>query len=174
MAGKSPGWNLRAILFQEQGTRGRLPFFFFKWGGKKFFNRLKHKTFNCLRSLLLSPLKTSLIMLSHVRLFTSPWNVTRQALLSMGFPRQDYRSGLPCRPLGELPSPGIKPVSPTLKADSLPAESSGKPWTIVNSAATTNTGVHGRERSLGEKGYMYDVCVPLSRSAMHLKRSHRC
>ena len=47
---------------------------FFSLNGeeKKFFNRLKHKTFNCLRSLLLSPLKTSLIMLSHVRLFTSP------------------------------------------------------------------------------------------------------
>ena len=47
-------------------------FFSLNGEGKFFFNRLKHKTFNCQRSLLLSPLKTSLIMLSHVHLFTSP------------------------------------------------------------------------------------------------------
>ena len=36
--------------------------------------------------------------LSRVQLFTTPWTVARQALLSMGFPRQDYWSGLPCMP----------------------------------------------------------------------------
>jgi len=30
----------------------------------------------------------------------------------MGFPRQEYWSGLPCPPPGDLPSPGIKPASP--------------------------------------------------------------
>ena len=38
----------------------------------------------------------------------------------MGFSRQEYWSGLPCTPLGDLPDPEIKPVSPTLKADSFP------------------------------------------------------
>ena len=35
-----------------------------------------------------------------------------QALLSMGFPRQDYGSGLPFPPPGDLPNPGIEPKSP--------------------------------------------------------------
>ena len=50
--------------------------------------------------------------------------------LSLGFPRQEYWSGLPLPPPGDLPNPGIKPippVSPTLQADSLPAEPSEKP-----------------------------------------------
>ena len=47
----------------------------------------------------------------------------------MGFFRQEYWSGLPFLPPGDLPHPGIKPdspVSPALQADSLPAEPSGK------------------------------------------------
>ena len=38
---------------------------------------------------------------SHVRLFETPWTLTRQASLSMGFSRQDYWSGLSCPPPGE-------------------------------------------------------------------------
>ena len=49
--------------------------------------------------------------LRHVRLFVTPWTVAHQAPLSMGFSRQEYWSELPCPPLGNLPSPGIKPVS---------------------------------------------------------------
>ena len=37
--------------------------------------------------------------------------IARQATLSMGFPRQEYWSGLPFSPLGDLPDPGIKPTS---------------------------------------------------------------
>ena len=40
-----------------------------------------------------------------------PWTVTRQAPLSMGFSRQEYWNGLPFPPPGNLPNPGIKPVS---------------------------------------------------------------
>ena len=47
------------------------------------------------------------------------WTVARQASLSMGFSRQEYWSGLPCSPLGDLPDPGIKPSSPVLQAVSL-------------------------------------------------------
>ena len=46
-----------------------------------------------------------------------PWTVARQALLSMGFFRQEYWSGLPIPPQGDLPNSGIKtasPVSPAL------------------------------------------------------------
>ena len=45
-----------------------------------------------------------------------------QASLSMGFPRQEYWSGLPFPSPGDLPDPGIKPGSPALQVDSLPSE----------------------------------------------------
>ena len=57
----------------------------------------------------------------------TPWTVARQAPLSMGFPRQEYWSGLPLPSPGDLPGPGIKPRCPTLQADSLPTELWGKP-----------------------------------------------
>ena len=44
----------------------------------------------------------------------------------MGFPRQEYWSGLPCRPPGDLPDPGIEPVSPALQVDYLPVELPGR------------------------------------------------
>ena len=57
---------------------------------------------------------------SHVRFSETPW--TQQTPLSMGFSRQEYWSGLPCSPPGDLPDPGIEPISPVtsaLQADSL-------------------------------------------------------
>ena len=56
-------------------------------------------------------------LLSSVQLFVTPWTVARQAPLIMGFSRQEYWSGLPFPPPGDLPDPGIKPessASPTL------------------------------------------------------------
>ena len=46
--------------------------------------------------------------------------IARQAPLSMGFPRQEYWSGLPFPSPRDLPDPGMEPRSPTLQADSLP------------------------------------------------------
>ena len=51
----------------------------------------------------------------------TPWTV------AMGFSRQEDWSGLPYPPPGDLPNPGIKPRSPELQADSLPAEPPGSP-----------------------------------------------
>ena len=48
--------------------------------------------------------------------------------LFMGFPRQEYWSGLLFPSLGVLPDPEIKPVSPALQVDSLPTEPPGKPF----------------------------------------------
>ena len=48
--------------------------------------------------------------------------VALQVPLSMGFLRQEYWSGLPFPPPGDLPNPGIKPSSPTLQVDYLPSE----------------------------------------------------
>ena len=56
-------------------------------------------------------------VLSHVQLFATPRTVSHQAPLSLGFPRQEYWSGLPFPPPGDLPDPGIEPsslVSPAL------------------------------------------------------------
>ena len=52
-----------------------------------------------------------------------------QVPLSMGFSRQEYWSGLPCSPPGDLPNPRMErksPASPALQVDSLPIEPSGK------------------------------------------------
>ena len=57
----------------------------------------------------------------------TPWTVARQAPLSMGFPRQEYWSGLPFPPPGDLPNSEIELGSPALWADSLPPEPPGKP-----------------------------------------------
>jgi len=61
-------------------------------------------------------------MLSHVRLFATPGTVAHQAPLSMGFPRQEYWSGLPFPSPGNLPDLRIEPESPALQADSLLSE----------------------------------------------------
>ena len=53
-------------------------------------------------------------MLSHfnrVQLFATLWAVACHDPLSMGCSRQEYRSGLPCSPPGDLPDTGIKPTS---------------------------------------------------------------
>ena len=49
--------------------------------------------------------------LCHVRLFATPWTIAHQALLFMGFSRQEYWSELPYPPPGDLPDPGIELAS---------------------------------------------------------------
>ena len=54
---------------------------------------------------------------SRVQLFATIWTVAHQAPLSIGFSRQEYQSGLPFPPPGDLPNPGIEPrslISPAL------------------------------------------------------------
>ena len=65
-------------------------------------------------------------------IFEAPWTVVLQAPLSLGFPRQEYWSGLQFPSLGDLPDPGTKPMVscrqlPALQAYSLPTEPPGKP-----------------------------------------------
>ena len=59
-------------------------------------------------------------LLSPAELFATLQTVVHQAPLSLGFSRQEYWSGLPFCPPGDLLNPGIKPTSPALRADSLP------------------------------------------------------
>ena len=60
-------------------------------------------------------------MLSHfsrVQLFETPWTVSLQSPLSMGFSRQESWSGLPFPSPGHLPDSGIEPVPPAVEARS--------------------------------------------------------
>ena len=57
----------------------------------------------------------------------TPWPVAFRASPSMGCSGQEYWSGLPFSPSGDLPDPGIEPMSPALQADSLPASHLGSP-----------------------------------------------
>ena len=68
--------------------------------------------------------------LSRVGLFVTPWTVTYQASLFMGFSRQEYWSGLPFLSAGDLPDPGIESRSLALQADALPSEPPGNTLTL--------------------------------------------
>ena len=48
-----------------------------------------------------------------------------------GFSRQEYWSGLPCPPPGDLSNPGMEPRSPTLQVDFLQSEPPGKPLHLL-------------------------------------------
>jgi len=57
----------------------------------------------------------------------TPWTVAHLAPLSLGFPRQKYWNRLPFSSPGDLPDPGIKPMSPASQVDSLPLSHQGFP-----------------------------------------------
>ena len=76
--------------------------------------------------LWLSIQSPSVFLLSRVRLFVTPWTVAYKVPLSMGFPRQEYWSGLPFPSPGDLPDPGIEAGSPALQAEALPSKPSGE------------------------------------------------
>ena len=59
--------------------------------------------------------------------FATPWTVACQAPLSMEFPRQEYWNGLPFPFPGDLPDPGIGPVSPALVGGFFTTEPPRKP-----------------------------------------------
>ena len=52
------------------------------------------------------------VMLLLSSSFEAPWTVAYQSPLSMGFPRQKHRSGLPFPSPGDFPNPGIESTFP--------------------------------------------------------------
>ena len=72
--------------------------------------------------------------------------MAHQAPLFMELSRQEYWSGLPFPPPGDLPNPGTEPMSPVfpaLQADSLPVEPLGKlksGWGLSNSEVMKKLG----------------------------------
>ena len=71
--------------------------------------------------------KVKVKSLSRVQLFMTPWIAAYQAPPSMGFPRQEYWSGVPFPSPGDLLDPGIEPTFPALAGRFFTAEILGKP-----------------------------------------------
>ena len=80
--------------------------------------------------------------LSCVTLCATPWTVMHQAPWSMGFSRQEYWSGLPFPPPGDLPNPGIEPMSPALAGRFFTPEPPGKTHTSSLTHTCTHTHAH--------------------------------
>ena len=83
---------------------------------------------------LLQCMHACVCVLSHALLFETPWTVACQALLSIGFFRQEYWSGFPFLPPGDLPNPGIETASlatPALASGLSTTEPPGKPFHCV-------------------------------------------
>ena len=75
--------------------------------------------------------------LSRVRLFVTPWTLTCQALLSMGFSKQEYWGGLPFPPPGDRHKPGIAtrpPATSALEGGLFTTKPPGKPTALVGKA----------------------------------------
>ena len=71
----------------------------------------------------------------QVWLFATPWTAAHQAPVSVGFPRQEYWSGLPFPLLGDLPKPGSEPISlqvSCITSEFFTTEPSGKPYSFLN------------------------------------------
>ena len=91
--------------------------------------------------------------------FATLWTIACQSPLSMGSSRQEYWSGLPFSPPGDLPDPMIESVSPALQVDSLllshlgsanPARVIGKRETISTIRQTT---VQGQLQMTNDPGF---------------------
>ena len=72
------------------------------------------------------------------------WTVAHQAPLSMGFSRQEYWSELPCPPPGDLPNPGVEPVSAVLAGRFFITKLLGKP-SMVHYEAITVLDLHASD-----------------------------
>ena len=68
------------------------------------------------------------LLFSCVQLFATPWTVACQAPPSVGFPRQEYQSGLLFPSPEDLPNPGMEPAYPALQVDFLPLSHEGSWW----------------------------------------------
>ena len=93
----------------------------------------------------------SVLSRSVVSSFATPWTVAAQAPLSMGFSREEYWSGVPCPPPGDLPDPRIEPMSPAAlasQANSLPLRHLGSPDLTWKAASWISQCVFARVSTL--------------------------
>ena len=89
----------------------------------------------------------------------TPRTVAHQALLSMGFSRQEYWRGLPFPPPGDLPDPGIKCTSPALAGGFFTTEPPGKPSSncLHDYKLNKRTVVLSHYKQIEKKGYNVPV-----------------
>ena len=78
-------------------------------------------------------------VLSHVRLFVTPWTLAREAPLFLEFSRQEYWKGLPFPPPEDLPDARIKPRSPALAGGFFTTGPPGKPMHMYTQIYYTYT-----------------------------------
>ena len=110
---------LRSYFWPLNETIQKLPFICTSWIYILIYYMLVRKGNN---------IWNDLNYLIHIFTFLWPHGLYPTRLLCpWGFSRQEYWSGLPCSPPGNLPNPGIEPRSPELQVDSLPTEPWGKP-----------------------------------------------
>ena len=86
--------------------------------------------------------KMKLLVSQPCPTLATPRTIAHQALLPMGFSRQEYWSGLQFPSPGDLSYPGIEPRSPALQADSLPTELQEKPTCSWDKLVAEDTGVN--------------------------------
>ena len=97
-----------------------------------YFHYISHYKFEYIQGLYIY---NDIHVCYRIQLFATPWTVAHQAPLSMGFPRQEYWSGLPFPPPEDLPDLGIKTaslMSPSLQVDSLPLSQLGNLYIDIN------------------------------------------
>ena len=94
--------------------------------------------------------------LTHVRPFATPWTVARQAPLSMGFPREEYWSGLPFPFAGDLPNPGMvlsSLMSLALAGGFVTTSATWEALGVVSGRCHTKEGEKGRQPSEGPPAF---------------------
>ena len=96
--------------------------------------------------------------------FVTSWTVTCQAPLSIGFPRQEYKRGLPFTSLRDLSDPGIKPMSPALAGEFFTTGPTGKPKHTRNSSFALGNFIKIfspiSQSSVDTKGCLYSSVYP--------------
>ena len=111
------------------------------------------------------------------RPFVTPWTVAPQASLSIGFSRQEYWSGLPFPPSGDLPDPGIELSSLASPASAGRFFTTGATWEAQSVAQTPSRTPGGGETEQKGVESCQRRCHAVSLSASHkhaLPRASLC
>ena len=116
-------WEGTFILYFVEASGGTPGLYYFCWYLLSPVHVIVEVTFNGNTKLGEARLGLLLLLFS-----LTPWIVACQALLSMGFPGQEYQSGLSFLSPGDLPNPGIEPTCPARAGRFVTAESPGKPY----------------------------------------------
>ena len=113
-------------FFTVWATREALIYKHFDFDIYVQFEDVRHEIYSYITFHISGNIASLILSCSLLSDSVTSWTIAHEAPLFMGYPRQEYWSGLPFPPPGNLPDPGIELVFPALQADSLPSEPSGK------------------------------------------------